>query len=133
MISATASDLSALRAAALAGDRVAMLMLADLAEAGMDDARADAWRWLADPPERGRERRVRDLCRGDATTPHGQVFASSVLLFFGPGNAGWSWSWDSRHGWRSGDDGQLSQAPGGVPPPGVREAVLSACRLALAG
>jgi hypothetical protein len=57
-MTATASNLSALRTAALAGDRVAMLCLADVAEERGEDDRADVWRWLADPPAEGWEQRA---------------------------------------------------------------------------
>jgi hypothetical protein len=128
------ANLSALRAAAVSGDRFAMLALADVAEAGMDDARAGAWRWLADPPAGGWERRACGRCRQDTTTPHGGVVVwADVLLFFGPGDTGWSWRWDRRQGWWSGKGGDPGPAPGRVAPPEVREAVLYACRLALAG
>jgi hypothetical protein len=151
------ANLTALHAAAVSGDRFAMLVLGDLAEAGMDDARADAWRWLADPPAQGWERRAWEVLRGTAEAPHGSVRIdlgspgrtvradavgapghltchlglSSRSYVAGHGTGYYVWGRET--GWRfDGDYRSRSEAPT-RPPPEVREAVLSACRLALAG
>jgi hypothetical protein len=135
-MTATAADLSALHAAAVAGDRVAMLLLADLAEGARDDARAGAWRFLADPPETGWERRAWEVLRSLGVPAghwrgghHVSVYgAGSLLMITRAPVASWgrTWAWVPA-GWTEGG------LPRSAAPPRVREAVLAACRLALAG
>jgi hypothetical protein len=139
-MTATASSLSALRAAARDGDRVAMLLLADLAEEQGDDARAGAWRYLAGPPREGWERRAWELLPQpyrDAPLAFGFPWARARLGrraegvreiegCMAPGH-GPFFSWDFESGWR------LDNETVGQPPPEVREAVLAACRAVLAG
>jgi hypothetical protein len=123
------ANLTALRAAALAGDRVAMLLLADLAEDRGDDARADAWRWLADPPVRGWELRVCGLLlagvgryRRDVEARGYRVRATCArgtrLAVWGSGQY---WRWEAGHK----SDARAQ--------PWARGACLSACRQVLAG
>jgi hypothetical protein len=131
------ANLTALRAAA----RSAMLMLADLLEEAGDDARADVWRWLADPRGQGWERRAWEVLtasgwrRGDV--PDGRVFADAAgggtLLIVLPASAAAA---AARHRWYERRYGGGRWTAGGrrvVPGPWVRDACLSACRLALAG
>lgn len=133
------ANLTALRAAAVSGDRVAMLLLADVAEAGMDDDQADAWRWLADPPAEGWERRACGVLAGfpgEVICPLGWVRA-----FGGPAfrrlevHLRWNdagprmWAWDDGRGWHL----QLDPDVPRDPPPAVRGAALTACRKVLAG
>jgi hypothetical protein len=141
-MAATASDLSAIRAAALADDRVAMLVLADLAEAEMDDVRADAWRWLADPPAQGWEGRTWEVLRaasprfatrtwaGGAGVWHTPVCLHVIVADDRPYLRWWpkTGRWSRRTG-----EGGAPWVTGVECPPDARDAVLSACRLALAG
>src|SRR5437660_1433277 len=125
----TAVNLTALRAAALAGDRVAMLALADIALERGEDDRADAWRWLADPPAEGWERRVPSFLpwgpvrlRRGVCVERGGSGRVLVSLYGGAG-----WYWHPADGWR----GEVRHRRHGcrslcgtTPPPGVREACL---------
>jgi hypothetical protein len=135
------ANLTALRAAAASGDRCAMLLLADLLEEAGDDARAGCWRWLADPRGQGWERRAWEVLtasgwrRGDV--PDGRVFADAAgggtLLIVLPASAAAA---AARHRWYERRYGGGRWTAGGrrvVPGPWVRDACLSACRLALAG
>jgi hypothetical protein len=145
------ANLTALHAAAVSGDRFAMLLLADALEEARDDARADAWRWLADPPAQGWERRACAIFGGlrawgtRYTAPGGwsaACYPDARLDVRAPGTPGYAWRYygSERWGqdlWRAESAGAplygAPPLPGGAPPPEVREAVLSACLLALAG
>jgi hypothetical protein len=139
------ANLSALRAAALGGEPLACLALADLALEAGDDARADAWRWLANPPAQGWERRAADLMglagaigveangawvegRGPHARDRGPL-TSPARLWHRRVSAGPAYLWDENRGWRI---EWANAAPVDyVCPDAVREDVLAACRLAV--
>jgi hypothetical protein len=130
------ANLTALHAAAVSGDRSAMLCLADLAEEQGDDGRAGAWRWLADPPAEGWERRAAMGLAGaggldvdgafvEGRGPQGQFPAR---LWCRRQSA---YLWDENRGWRFDPESQYLVACSC--PAGIRDDILAACRLALAG
>jgi hypothetical protein len=127
-VTATASDLDALRAAASSGDRFALSLLADLAEDGAPGWEHAAWAVLHAAGV-GREdgREVNVWAWGD-TAPGS---ARRDLIVEGPGLL-WVWQDGPAPGWSESDE-TWGRATANWPPPGVRDAVLSACRLALAG
>jgi hypothetical protein len=122
-------------AANLTGDRSAMVCLADLAEEQGDDARADAWRWLADPPAGGWERRAWDVLpsAGAAWETDG-VWVSRDVGAIRIATLSREYpicEWRHEGGWY--DTGAAVPGPITDLNPWVREACLAACRLALAG
>jgi hypothetical protein len=117
-MTATASDLSALRSAARGGDRVAMLLLADLAEEGDPGWEDHAWVVLS--------------CFGGRdlapACPVGRS-AYSPYLSVSCGARVWYWAGTARPDVRWSAPPEVRRAPSC--PPGVRDVVLAACRLAL--
>jgi hypothetical protein len=122
------ANLVALHAAAVSGDWSAMLLLADLAEAGMDDARADAWRWLADPPRKGWEWRAVSVLLAGVARHRRDVQAGGYRVRATCARGARLTVWDEELYWRWEAALKTRNTPA---PPGVREACLAACRLAV--
>lgn len=138
-MTASTPNLAALLAAAREEppDRVALLLLADLAEEAGDDDLAGNWHWLADVPATGWERRAWGLLPAPHEAyygPHPEPWARARVgrvldgveeieaYVSGHGVC----TWDCYRRWRDAS-GKIIDCP-----PGVRATVLAACRATLA-